>query len=212
MAVTDQDLLEQLQRMVIEAPDLGVSWPSGLWTAAEILGYANQRQDRFLKETLLLTSWLSAAVFPGQSQQDLTDSWLVTRNAFIVDAGQTYPLAPISRREADLMLPEWETTPGRALWYISEEWATRQISLAPVPLTGGVLHLFAGLVGQVLDGTGTWLTVPDDCEPYLMYGVLADMFGKQGRAFDQPRAAYCEARYAEGVQLCQALLKSVVIS
>ena len=212
MAVTDQELLEQLQRMVIEAPDLGATWPSGLWTAAEILGYANNRQDRFLKDTLMITNWLDTPVVPGNSGQDLPDGWLATRNAFVIDAGNTYPLSPIGRREADLLLPDWERTPGRARWYLSEDRATRQILLVPPPLTGGMLHLFAALVGTVLDGAGTWLTVPDECEPYLMYGVLADMFGKQGRGYDAPRAAYCEARYDEGVQLAQALLKSVVIT
>lgn len=212
MAVTDLELMEQLQRMVIEAPDFGATWPSGLWTRAEILGYLNNRQDRFLKETLLITSWLATPVIPQQAQQDLPEGWLATRNAFITEAGHTYPLAPTTRKEADNILPGWESDYGRSLWYLSEEIATRQFSLVPSPLTGGVLHLFAALVGNVLDGTGIELTVPDECEPYLMYGVLAEMFGKQGRAYDQPRAAYCEARYAEGVQLAQALLKSVVLS
>lgn len=212
MAVTDRQLLEQLQRLLIEAPDLGASWPSGLWTVAEVIGYANNRQDRFLKETLLITSWLSMPISPQQSQQDLPDGWLATRNAFLTEAGQTLPLSPLGRREADNMLPGWETNYDRPIGYLTEEWATRQIALVPAPLTGGVLHLFAALVGMVLDGSGMPLSVPDECEPYLMYGVLADMFGKQGRAYDQPRAAYCEARYDEGVQLTQALLKSVVIS
>jgi hypothetical protein len=212
VAVLDTELLEQLQRMLIEAPDSGATWPSGLWTRAEVLGYVNNRQDRFLKETLLITSWLAAAVVPGTSQQDLPDGWLATRNVFITEAGHTYPVSPVSRREADCMLPTWQSDFGRSLWYISEEWATRQISLVPAPLTGGVLNVFAALVGAAVDGTGLELTIPDECEPYLMYGVLADMFGKQGRAYDAPRASYCESRYVEGVQLAQALLKSVVIS
>lgn len=212
MAILDTEFMEQLQRMLIEAPDAGATWPSGLWTRAEVLGYINNRQDRFLKETLLISSWLSTPVSPGQSQQDLPESWLATRNAFIVQDGHTLPLRPVSRREADCMLPEWETDLGTPLGYISEEWATRQMALVPAPLVDGVLHLFAALVGAVVDGSGIQLTIPDDCEPYLMYGVLADMFGKQGRAYDAPRATYCESRFDEGVQLAQALLKSVVVS
>lgn len=212
MLLTDQDVLEEVQRAVIEPPDLGATWPSGLWTAAEVLGYLNQRQDRLLKETLLITSWLDTPIVPQQSQQDLPDGWLATRNAFIVSQGETVPLSPVSRREADLMEPDWAITNGRAQWYIEEEWATRQISLVPAPAVGGVLHLYAALVGAVMDGSGVQLTVPDELAPYLFYGVLADMLGKQGRAYDQPRAAYCEARWQEGVQLGQALLQSVLIS
>lgn len=210
--MTDQELLEEVQRVVIEVPDLGASWPSGLWTAAEVLGYANQRQDRFLKETLLVTSWLEAALLPTQSQQPLPDGWLATRNAFITNNGRTYPLSPLSRREADSMVPGWETDLDIPLGYLLEEWATKTIALVPAPSTGGVLHLFAALVGNTLDASGIQLTIPEEGAPYLYYGVLADMFAKQGRAYDAPRAGYCEARYAEGVQLAQALLKSVVIS
>lgn len=211
--MTDQELLDDLQRLVIEPPDLGATWPSGLWTRAEILGYANQRQDRYLKATLIQTSWLDSPLVPGQSQQDLPDGWLATRNAFVGDGSTTStPLSPVSRREADSLLPSWQTTPGTSQWYLTEEWATRQISLVPVPAVGGVLHLYAALVGATLDGTGIWLTVPDECVPYLTYGVLADMFGKQGRAYDGPRAAYCEERFEEGIQLGRALLQSVVTS
>lgn len=209
--MTDQELLEEVQRAVIEAPDLGVTWPSGLWTAAEVLSYVNQRQDRFLKETLLVTSWLDSGITAGQSQQDLPDGWLATRNAWLQDGNTSTPLSPVTRREADLLSADWMTNLGKAQWYISEEFATRQIALVPTPLTGGVLHLYAALVGAVMDGSGIFLTIPDDCAPYLYYGVLADMFGKQGRAYDAPRAAYCEERFTEGVQLAQALLKAVVI-
>lgn len=210
--MTDQELLDELQRTVIEPPDLGVTWPSGLWTTAEIIGYANQRQDRMLKETLVATSWLATALTPMQSQQDIPDGWLATRNAFLVYDGATVPLSPVSRREADLILPDWGSTLDRPQWYIEEEWATRQLSLVPPPMLGGVLHLYAAQVGFTLDGSGITLTIPDEFAPYLYYGVLADMFGKQGRAFDLPRAQYCEARYQEGVQLGQALLQAVIIS
>jgi hypothetical protein len=210
--ITDQELLEGLQRLVIEPPDLGATWPSGLWTTDEILGYANQRQDRLLKESLVATSWLDMPFIAQQSQQNLPDGWLATRNAFTVIAGTARPLSPIARWEADLLLHTWQTSSGIPQWYISEEWATRQIALVPVPQVAGVLHLYAALVGQVLDRSGIALTIPDELAPYLEYGILADMLGKQGRAYDRPRSEYCEVRFAEGVALSRALLKAVVIS
>ncbi len=212
--MTDQELFEEIQRAVIEPPDLGASWPSGLWTAAEIQNYGTQRQDRWLKETLMVVSWLTQPIVAGQSQQDLPDGWLATRNAFLMDtAGRTIqPLVPLTRREADNLVAEWATNLDIPLGYLDEEWATKQICLVPAPLVSSVLQLFAALSGQPLDGTGIWLTIPDDCAPYLAYGILADMFGKQGRAYDAPRAEYCEQRFTEGIALSQALLKSVVIS
>lgn len=210
--ITDQELMDELQRAVIEPPDSGATWPSGLWTVAEILGYCNQRQDRLLKETKVATSWLDTPIVAQQAQQDLPAGWLATRDAFVVIAGEATPLDPVTRREADLMDVDWPQAPGLPQWYISEELATRQIVLVPPPLVQGVLHLYAALVGQTLDRSGIALTIPDELQPYLFYGVLADMFGKQGRAYDQPRASYCEARFEEGIALAQALLKAVVIS
>lgn len=210
--MTDQELLDELQRAVIENPDLGATWPSTLWTTAEVIGYVNQRQDRMLKETLAVTSWLRTPLNPQNAEQDLPDGWLATRNAFLEYQGATVPLSPVSRREADLMEPGWSYDYGKPQWYIEEELATRQLSLVPAPAVGGVLNVYAALVGAVVDGSGLQLTVPDEFVPYLFYGVLSDMFGKQGRAYDAPRQQYCEARYTEGVELGRTLLQAVVIS
>lgn len=214
MALTDALILDEIQRVVIESPDFGATWPSGLWTREEVVSYANQRQDRFLKETLCAVSWLPLPIMPGQSQQTLPENWLATRNAFLVDSTEARmePLAPLTRREADLLLSDWNRTQGTPLGYLQEIWGTRQLTFVPTPATGGVLHLFAAVVGEVLSGLGVALSVPDECAPYVVYGILANMFGKQGRAFDEARRRYCEARYTEGIELTQALLSSVVVS
>lgn len=210
--MTDQELLDDVQRLVIEPPDLGVTWPSGLWTAAEVLGYANQRQDRWLKETLAIVSWLAQSVNPGVSEQPLPGTWLATR-ALLFDTGSvSHPLLRYSRTEADRMESTWEGTPGTPSGYIEQEWATKQLSLVPAPVVSGVLLLFAALSGNLMDGTGVQLTQPDDFSPYLIYGILADMYGKQGRSYDETMCSYCEERWQEGVELGRALLDSVVVS
>lgn len=212
---TDQEVLELLQRAVIEPPDLGATWPSGLWTRVEMLGYVQQRHDRFLKETLCAVSWLDVPIAPGQSQQDLPDGWLQTRNAFFTptdNSESVVPLLPLTRREADLLLGLWGADLQQPKGWLNEQWHTRQINLVPLPLTGGVLHLFAALTGQPLTGAGVALYVPDECMPYVFYGAAANAFGKQGRSFDALRRDYCEARYAEGIALTQAVLQAVVIS
>lgn len=209
----DQEVLDEIQRAVLESPDSGATWPSGLWTLAEVLNYLNERQDRFLKETVLITSWLDLnPVTANQAAQNLPDGWLATRLAFYDDGAETRPLQRFSREEADAMLPGWETDYGIPLGYISEERATRQVLLVPPPDEAGILHLFAALVGNPMDQSGIDLTIPDEFAPYLYYGVLADMFAKQGRAFDPARRDYCEARFQEGVALAQALLRGVIMS
>jgi hypothetical protein len=210
--VTDQELLDDLQRLVIEPPDLGVTWPSGLWTAAEVLGYLNQRQDRWLKETLGIVSWLAQPVVVATPEQPLPGTWLATRVLLFDTGSQSHPLLRYSRTEADRMQQDWRLTPGIPSGYVEQELATKQVSLVPAPLVSGLLLLFAALSGNPMDGTGIQLTMPDDFSPYLLYGVLADMFGKQGRAYDETVCTYCTERWDEGVELARALLDAVEVS
>lgn len=58
-------------------------------------------------------------------------------------------------------------------------------------------------------GTGIALGVPDDFAWVVKWGALADLLGKDGPAADQPRAAYCEQRWREGVELAR-LTTSVI--
>ena len=59
---------------------------------------------------------------------------------------------------------------------------------------------------QPAQGSGIPLLVADAWAPYLKYGVLADMFSKDGRGQDLLRARYCEQRFAEGIALASVLV------
>ena len=48
--------------------------------------------------------------------------------------------------------------------------------------------------------------VPDSFTAYLGYGVMAKIFSTDGEAKDMQRAAYCSARFQEGVSLARAML------
>jgi hypothetical protein len=48
--------------------------------------------------------------------------------------------------------------------------------------------------------------VPDTFTVYLGYGIMKRIFRKDGDTKDNQRAAYCEARFLEGVNLCKAFL------
>lgn len=209
--MTDRELLDELQRAVIETPDEGLTWASGLWTLAEILGYANQRQQRYLHETLVVAGWAQQSITPNDSVQSLPGGWLQTLHVLAEIAGRTSPLLPLSRPVTDLITPAWATSSGRPLGYIDHAVGTQTIELSPPPLTGGLLHLFGSWLADTLDRSGINLAVPDELAPYIFYGVLADMFGKQGRAFDQTRRDYCESRFAEGIAIGLAMVEAVTM-
>ncbi len=45
----------------------------------------------------------------------------------------------------------------------------------------------------------------DDFAPYLLFGVLARIFGSDSELADQQRAAYCAAQFSEGVNLAREI-------
>ena len=50
------------------------------------------------------------------------------------------------------------------------------------------------------------LMLPASFRPYLKYGVLAKIFGSDSELKDMQKAAYCQARYAEGINLAAAIM------
>jgi hypothetical protein len=64
-------------------------------------------------------------------------------------------------------------------------------------------------VGEVTpDGLEGILMLPPSFRLYLKYGILAKVFGSDSELKDMQKAAYCQARYAEGVNLATAIMSS----
>src|SRR5262245_48202613 len=82
MSTTDQQVLSEIQYQVIEPTvDNGVTWTSGLWTATEVLNYLNQRQYRFMKDTLLMMAYGRVDFAIGATTGALPEDWIVTYRA-----------------------------------------------------------------------------------------------------------------------------------
>lgn len=213
MAFTDQELLAEIQRLMIEPTvDAGLTWTSGLWTLDEVLGYANQRQQRFLAETCLTGGWFQMACL-AQEIQTLDEELVFLQHAIYEDGnpGVCTPLLPMSRFSADLADPGWT---GQTLTaprgYLVGQTGTRALSLVPPPTGAGLLHLFGVVLAEVLDRSGISLNIPDEWEPYLRYGILSDMLLKQGEAYDEPRGKYCQQRWQEGIESAKAVLEAML--
>jgi hypothetical protein len=212
VSVTDRQLLADLQRLTLEPTvDDGLTWAGNFWTLSEILGYSNQRQQRFIADTCLVGGHYAFNTNP-QEVQVFDDEVVFIHHAIYEDnLGVCAPVDPIGRTSADLAIPAWQTSTDRPLGYLLEQTGTLQLSLVPPPTTAGRLHLFCVVLADVLDRTGVYLNIPDEWTPYLLFGVLAEMFGKPGSAQDEPRRAYCEERYEEGVQAARAVVGAVML-
>jgi hypothetical protein len=223
MAVRDQAVLSEIQYAVIEPPDGGASWPSGLWTRDEVLGALNQRQDRLLRESLLLVgvATIQVSQFDGAAEVDLPDAvvngegviqlpadWLAT---FAVvwrgTDGTVRDLLRTDTFEADHYDQAWAGESGTPLFYLDHDLGNRFMRIAPYPLvdSAGTIELWYIPLGAPMNGAEI-LTVPDELAPTLKYGVLADLLGKDGRARDPIRAEYCEQRFQMGIEAATLIL------
>lgn len=199
MARTDQQLLETLQYAAFEAPDLGATWPSGLWTRSEVLDYLNERQSRFLKASLIqLGIANSAPVLARQSVVALPSDWIATLSVVWYGSdGQVRELIRSDTFELDHGEVSWTTTAATPLAYMDYATPTLQIQIGPLPAIAGTLQFLYVAQGDPLTGDGdTIASLPDEfVDAALKYGPLADMFAKEGRGKSPQKAGYAASRY-----------------
>lgn len=218
MAVRDVDFLSQIQYQMMEttgippSPDGGANWPSGLWTRDEVLSYANLRQNRFLKNAFLILSQSPPVpIAIGQHLVPLPTDWIRTAGVvWMADAdGKAINVSRSDAFDADHNLLNWETQTGvKPLVYMDDDAVqTLQIQIAPAPnQTGTISFLYVKLAAEI-NGNGVFLTLEDEYEAPLRYGVIADMLQKDGRGRDPNRADYAEQRYALGIEAANIILK-----
>lgn len=208
MAVTDQQVLGEIQEALVEPNDSGATWPSGMWTSAEVLNYFNNRQNQFLKETGVLLTRVALATTPNVNRQPLaSDTMFLQRLVWKSSAGVWNEVPRADTWEADNALNAWPyTMESRPKMYTDSEIPTLQVQIMPAASDAGVLYALYCALGTTLTGSGTSLTVPDEFTPAVKWGTVADMLSKIGRALDRPRAAWAEERYQEGVAAAQLIL------
>ena len=212
MSLTDQALMNAVQYVLLEPPDLGATFPSGLWTRDEVITALSERQNRLLKSTLMLAGIVDIPALAAQHRFPLPEDWLTT--VALTWFGSDGTIVSLSRSdafEADHGLPTWVNQRDTPLLYMDEETPTLLVQIAPAPLIDGTLELVYIPESLDITGDGSPLTVPDTYAlPVLKYGLLAELFGKDGRGKNPEKAAYCEMRYALGIQMAEILLNGWV--
>lgn len=205
MSITDQTILAEMQRVTLEGVgDLGATWPSGMWTLTEVLGYLNQRQDRFLAATGIMWTVNNTAVTTGQADQANPTNWIATLLvAYKTSAGLYRELPRLDALELDLVLPTWPgSTSATPRGYYEVDGNTSTLYVVPIPTdVGSALERYYVALGTALTQAGVAFSVPDEFVATIKYGALADMFSKVGQAANSELASACEDRWEEGIAL-----------
>lgn len=205
MAVQDSDQLTEVQNRLLE----DAAFTSGLWTLQEVYDRFNERQNRFNRDTKLMLAHEDLTVHTGDVQVTLPPDWIATQRAAWQGSNGQFTPVDRSARFAAAMGIASGATPTRPVLMDDNSGGTLTAELFPVPTENGTLRLLYASVLEVLNfapATPDLFDIPDDFVPYVTYGVLADLLGKEGRGRDLARAGYCQMRYEEGVALAAVLL------
>lgn len=209
MSTTDSALAQTLQYMLVEPPDGGQHWPSGLWSRDEVFNILNQRQNDLLHDTMLLIGIANiTGIVAGTTRIPLPSDWLRTASMVWrgVD-GTVKELLRVDSFEADHAMPTWELTGTTApLMYMDEEAPSGFAQIGPPPLVNGLVELLYVPLGTFLNGNGELLVVPDELAPTVRYGALVDLLRKDGRGQDLGRAQYAQQRYDLGAAAAQIIV------
>lgn len=204
------ELLEEIQMHLLETPNEGASWSSGIWTLTEVMNSLNRRISRFLMETGVLQEHTTIAVAANVDWVDLPSDLIDIRRV-AWDTGST--IAELPREDsfsADSALPTWETTGASApVAYTQFPEESLRIQLIRESTSAGTVDLIYVRNPGTVERNCLPMPIPDEWAVYVKYGVLADLFGKEGEGNDPERAAYCESRYEEGVALARLLLSGL---
>lgn len=214
MPVTDQQVLNEIQRSLIETVNAGASWSSGLWTAAEVIGYLNQRQYRFMRETMAIIKRTDPPLAhpAGALTRALPVDWIAThRVAWKANTDPTWAFREVPRVDGwqlDAGVPDWPSNSyARPRGYADVETPTLEMRVAPAALAAGTLELLYVALTTTLSNSGVSFTVPDECVPGVKWGVVADMLSKVGRGQDLPRAAIAEEWYQLAVDATKLMVE-----
>ena len=207
--MTDQDLLTELQYALLEPPDNGQSWPSGVWTRDEILDNLNAGCRRVARETRAVTTYLEQFITNSSLSVSMPGDWLET--AALVwrtfPANVRTPLLPMDAFEADSARPGWETTEGTPLGYVDLDTNTLELRLVPTPdVTGTLENLYVPLPATV-NGNGMDMPLPDELMTAVKYDCLNVTLRGVTRLADPERAAYCAERSQISILAIQMLLQ-----
>jgi len=216
--VTDAYLIADLQYALMEPPT-PTAWSGTIqFTLSDVIRALQQARDRFLFESGMVVTRMSVPVTPPVNGRVILDRQILTlrRVAFRGINNRTYPLG----RDDEWALQSYERTwpattavPQTAspdpVIYSTGVTPPLTVQIAPRPTDAGALDILAisksavmGGPGPCLDPTiGILVGIPDDWTWVIRFGALAVLFHHDGLAHDPFRAAYCAARFRQGIQL-----------
>ena len=207
--VTDAALILQLEYMLLENGDADADGTllSTMFTTTDFANALDRAQKQFFKDTGIVQTSSTVGVIAGQTRYNLPARTIQLKRVTFTDFdGDIKVLSRSDGFALDRGASNWTVDSSEPYAFISSHHGTLKFEIAPVPNDVGTLGPLTVQLPTDLDGSGVPLEVPDDFAPYILYGALSSLLGDEGEANDPQRAAYCDQRYQEGVELVRLML------
>jgi hypothetical protein len=212
-SVTDTDLIKDITYHLLEngnANATGTTLITSIWSITKIVNALNQRQDQFLKETNLILTRANIAAVPQQPRYAApTDCVSILRVTWENTDGDIKALIRTDAWQLDQGLTDWGTDYATPVAWQESTSAALTFDIAKAPDDAGAMTMLYTALGTTLTGLGVTMSIPDEWSPYIKWGALADLLASDGAGCDPTRAAYCESRFQEGVELGKTILRSL---
>jgi hypothetical protein len=194
--VTDQNLLNEVQSLLGEPQDGGITWPSRQWTQAEMVGYANDAQQEILADTAAILLHATLPATPHLLRHALPEGWIATQRAVWKRAsdGRRFVLSRGDLWELNNAISDWKYQPGIPKLFTDADTPSLTIQIAPAPAVPGVLDLLYLGIPTHYTGAGIASDVPDDTTVGIVWEVIQHALTQEGRGKDVVRAAAAQAK------------------
>ena len=208
--VTDFNMTNEIQMHLLETPNSGASYSSGLYTSTEVAAAINYRLRDFYKRTGCVTKRVTdITTNANTTDQNMPNDVIdIIRVAYPNSSGTVSSILPGSELEQDLF--QTDTYGSNAAIDVPQTYTldvsgVLQLNMLPPPNASRTIDYVYVPQPTTLPTTpdGTLIECPTDFTPYIKYGALATLFGKSGETYDPVRAQLCEQIYELGVQLAR---------
>lgn len=142
---------------------------------------------------------------PGDGRFYLPEITQILARAYWFAQGYWTVLQKSDAFAEDSYAPDWTVNPThRPSAYSIAESRPTELSLFPTTFDSGYMEYLSidSTPLSPLDSTTT-LAIPDDYAPAIKYLAMSDLFSLDGETYDPYRAAYCQKRYDNYIQVAQ---------
>lgn len=203
-----QFILDCINFHLIEGISL-ISPTSEITSLDEILKFARNRVNQFQFETgLILSKKLFDLKSPNDNSVVIDDEILdIVRVGYVNLDELTNPDNVFSlKREDESSIGYFNRNAFNSKVEVPEFYTAilgnlNTIYVYPSPENLGKLEVISvnGISAATVLALGTKVGIPDNLVPYIKWGVLADIYSKDGVAHNPAMSAYCEERWSEGI-------------